>query len=76
MNREAIVAHGTVKFFNSARGFGYIKPDDGGADVSVHISAVEKSGLRDLHEGQKVSFTCGLSAGRHAVTALKDDDPQ
>ncbi len=70
------MAHGTVKCFNNARGFGYIKPDDGGADVSVHISAVEKSGLGALREGQKVSFTCGLSAGRHAVTSLQDDEPQ
>lgn len=47
---------GTVKFFNATKGFGFIAPDDGGADVFVHISAVERAGLRALNEGQKVSF--------------------
>ena len=47
---------GTVKFFNSQKGFGFIQPDEGGADVFVHISAVEQAGLRSLDEGQKVSF--------------------
>jgi cold shock protein len=47
---------GTVKWFNSMKGFGFIQPDDGTKDVFVHISAVEVSGLGDLREGQKVSF--------------------
>jgi cold shock protein len=47
---------GTVKWFNSQKGFGFIQPDQGGADVFVHISAVERAGLGALHEGQKVSF--------------------
>lgn len=47
---------GTVKWFNSTKGFGFIQPDDGGADVFVHISAVERAGLRGLNEGQKVSY--------------------
>ncbi len=47
---------GTVKFFNTTKGFGFIKPDDGSKDVFVHISAVERSGLGYLAEGQKVSF--------------------
>ena len=47
---------GTVKFFNSTKGFGFIQPDTGGADVFVHISAVERAGMRTLVEGQKVSF--------------------
>ncbi len=47
---------GTVKFFDSARGFGFISPEDGSADVFVHISAVERSGLGYLSEGQKLEF--------------------
>ena len=50
------MATGTVKWFNSAKGFGFIQPDDGGNDVFVHISAVERAGLSNLNEGQKVSF--------------------
>ena len=47
---------GTVKWFNGQKGFGFIQPDEGGGDVFVHISAVERAGLGTLHEGQKVSF--------------------
>lgn len=47
---------GTVKFFNTTKGFGFIQPDDGGNDVFVHISAVERAGMRTLVEGQKISF--------------------
>lgn len=47
---------GTVKFFNSAKGFGFIQPDDGSKDVFVHISAVERAGMGTLSEGQKISF--------------------
>ena len=47
---------GTVKWFNGQKGFGFIQPDDGGKDVFVHISAVERSGMSNLNEGQKVSF--------------------
>jgi cold shock protein len=47
---------GTVKWFNSQKGFGFIQPEDGGKDVFVHISAVERAGLNNLNEGQKVSF--------------------
>ncbi|WP_428675033.1 cold-shock protein [Roseibium sp.] len=47
---------GTVKFFNSTKGFGFIQPEDGTSDVFVHISAVERAGLHSLVEGQKVSF--------------------
>jgi CspA family cold shock protein len=48
--------NGTVKWFNPAKGFGFIQPDSGGADIFVHISAVERAGLSSLNEGQKVSF--------------------
>ena len=47
---------GTVKFYNAAKGYGFIQPDDGGKDVFVHATALEKAGLRNLVEGQKVSF--------------------
>jgi len=50
------MAQGTVKWFNSQKGFGFIQPDDGGKDVFVHISAVERAGLRVLNEGQKIAF--------------------
>lgn len=47
---------GTVKFFNSTKGFGFIQPDNGGTDVFVHVSAVERAGMRTIVEGQKLSF--------------------
>jgi cold shock protein len=50
------MATGTVKWFNAQKGFGFIKPDDGGQDVFVHISAVERSGLNGLNDNQKVSY--------------------
>jgi len=53
---------GTVKFFNTTKGFGFIQPDDGSKDAFVHISAVERSGLHTLNEGQKVSYE--LEKGR------------
>jgi CspA family cold shock protein len=50
------MTQGTVKWFNDQKGFGFIQPDDGGKDVFVHISAVERAGMRSLSEGQKVSY--------------------
>ncbi|WP_353507373.1 cold-shock protein [Gimibacter soli] len=50
------MATGTVKWFNATKGFGFIQPDDGGADAFVHISAVERAGLREIVEGQKLSY--------------------
>lgn len=50
------MASGTVKWFNTQKGYGFIQPDDGGADIFVHITALEKAGLRTLNEGQKVNF--------------------
>jgi CspA family cold shock protein len=54
--RNFPMATGTVKWFNATKGYGFIQPDDGGKDVFVHISAVERAGLRELNEGQKVSY--------------------
>ena len=54
--KDDSMAKGTVKWFNDQKGFGFIQPDDGSKDVFVHISAVERTGLRTLKEGQKVSF--------------------
>jgi CspA family cold shock protein len=54
--RNLIMASGTVKWFNGTKGFGFIQPDDGGQDVFVHISAVERAGMRDLRDGQKISY--------------------
>jgi CspA family cold shock protein len=54
--KGTIMTIGTVKFFNSAKGFGFIAPEGGGKDVFVHVSAVEAAGLRTLNEGQKVKF--------------------
>jgi CspA family cold shock protein len=54
--RDIQMQTGTVKWFNGQKGFGFIQPDEGGADVFVHISAVERAGLRSLSDGQKVSY--------------------
>ncbi|WGJ15927.1 cold-shock protein [Methylocapsa sp. D3K7] len=65
---------GTVKWFNIQKGFGFIAPDDGGSDAFVHISAVERSGLGDLREGQKVSFelVSDRKSGKMSADNLKD----
>jgi CspA family cold shock protein len=65
------MANGTVKWFNSQKGFGFIQPDNGGKDVFVHISAVEAAGLSGLNEGQKVSFEIANQRGRDAAANLK-----
>jgi cold shock protein len=67
------MATGTVKWFNAQKGFGFIQPDEGGADVFVHISAVERAGLRDLHEGQKVAFevTPDRRTGKSSADQIK-----
>ncbi|WP_336057954.1 cold-shock protein [Nitratireductor sp. CH_MIT9313-5] len=65
---------GTVKFFNTTKGFGFIQPEDGAQDVFVHISAVERSGLRTLVEGQKVNFDIvqDKRSGKNAAENLSD----
>ena len=64
------MATGTVKFFNTQKGFGFIQPTDGGKDVFVHISAVERAGLRPLNEGQRVNFEIVTERGKQAAGNL------
>lgn len=66
---------GTVKFYNSQKGYGFIQPDDGGKDVFVHATALERAGLRDLAEGQKVSFDTATDrrSGKVAVDNIQAD---
>jgi cold shock protein len=68
---ECDVATGTVKWFNANKGFGFIEPDNGGKDVFVHISAVEKAGLNDLREGQKVSYEVVVNRGKESDENLR-----
>ncbi|MBW8880670.1 MAG: cold-shock protein [Asticcacaulis sp.] len=65
------MATGTVKWFNSTKGFGFIQPDQGGGDVFVHISAVERAGLRSLNDGQKVSYEIATEKGRSSAVNLQ-----
>jgi len=65
------MATGTVKWFNGTKGFGFIQPESGGADIFVHISAVERAGLRDLHEGQKLSYELATEKGKTSAANLK-----
>ena len=66
---------GTVKWFNSQKGFGFIQPQDGSKDVFVHISAVERAGMNDLKEGQKVSFevVADRKTGKSSAENLRAD---
>jgi CspA family cold shock protein len=67
---EAGMAVGTVKWFNAQKGFGFIQPADGGKDVFVHISAVERAGLGSLNEGQKVKYEVVNERGKNAAANL------
>jgi cold shock protein len=64
------MASGTVKWFNSQKGYGFIQPDDGGKDVFVHISAVERAGLGGLNEGQKIKYDVQSDRGKAAAANL------
>lgn len=64
------MAQGTVKWFSQDKGYGFISPDNGGKDVFVHVTAVEKAGLRGLKEGQRVSFDVETQRGKEAAGRL------
>ena len=68
------MATGVVKWFNPTKGYGFIAPDDGGKDVFVHITAVEKAGLRGLNEGQKVTYELQESRGRMSAGELRVEE--
>ena len=65
------MATGTVKWFNTTKGYGFIQPDNGGKDVFVHVSAVERAGLRSLNEGQTLEFVEREERGKIAAVDLK-----
>ena len=71
VTEEITMAVGTVKWFNATKGYGFIQPEEGGKDVFVHISAVERAGLRGLNEGQRVSYELQNERGRTAAVNLK-----
>ena len=65
------MANGTVKWFNAQKGFGFIQPTDGGSDVFVHISAVERAGLDTLKDGQRVSYELATQKGKTSAVNLQ-----
>lgn len=67
---ETALAIGTVKWFNSTKGYGFIQPEQGGKDVFVHISAVERAGLGSLNEGQRVQYEIARDRGKESAANL------
>ncbi len=72
--KENKMANGTVKWFNTAKGYGFIAPEDGSKDVFVHITALEKAGLRRLDDGQKVSFELATEKGKTSAVHIQLQD--
>jgi CspA family cold shock protein len=70
--KEATMAAGTVKFFNTQKGFGFITPSDGSRDVFVHISAVERAGMSTLNEGQRLTYEIVTERGKQAASNLQN----
>ena len=68
------MANGTVKFFNTTKGYGFIAPEDGSKDVFVHISALERAGLHQLNDGQKVSYELETNKGKTSAVNIKLQD--
>ncbi|PIZ33175.1 MAG: cold-shock protein [Alphaproteobacteria bacterium CG_4_10_14_0_8_um_filter_37_21] len=68
------MTQGTVKWFNSTKGYGFITPENGSADVFVHISAVEKAGLMNLQDGQKLSYELASNKGKESAVNLQIAD--
>lgn len=68
------MTQGTVKWFNSTKGYGFITPENGSSDVFVHISAVEKAGLMNLQDGQKVSYELASNKGKESAVNLQIAD--
>ncbi|MCF8474311.1 MAG: cold-shock protein [Emcibacter sp.] len=65
------MATGTVKWFNTNKGYGFIAPDDGGKDVFVHITELEKSGIRQLDDGQKIRYEVAENRGKEAAASIQ-----
>jgi cold shock protein len=76
LTKEVPMSSGTVKWFNSQKGFGFIQPEDGSKDVFVHISAVERAGLRTLNEGQKVTYdiVSDRKTGKSSADNLRSEE--
>jgi CspA family cold shock protein len=70
ISERTTMASGTVKWFNSQKGYGFIQPDDGGKDVFIHISAVERAGLGGLNEGQKIKYEVQMDRGKASAGNL------
>lgn len=71
MSKETKMATGTVKWFNGQKGYGFIQPDDGGKDVFVHATAVERAGMSQLVEGQKISYEIVTDRGKASAGNLQ-----